>query len=265
MNALITDMSMLNYHAHPAISKSRLDLIHRSPAHYKAEAENPSEPTAAMLWGSMYHSLILTPDDFARTYAVMPEGIDRRTKEGKDAWAAWQEEYEGMTPVDRPTMTELTAMRDALMAHSFASAALQGGLTEQSYFAMIDGVECKCRPDFVLGNTMTDLKTCKDARPDMFSRATWDYRYHVQGSFYPDVYFEATRNRIELFLLVAQEKTRPYAVNVFVADEAMLDQGRREYLDDLAIYRECLDLDVWPAYPEKVQALVLPVWAQEEI
>jgi hypothetical protein len=61
------------------------------------------------------------------------------------------------------------------------------------------------------------------------------------------------------------EKSPPYAVNVFLLDEAMLDQGRREYLGDLAIYRECLELDVWPAYEEKVQALVLPVWAQEEI
>jgi exodeoxyribonuclease VIII len=259
----IRTLSIEAYHAHPAISKSKLDLIHRSPAHYKAEVDNPSEPTPAMVWGQMYHSLILTPDVFSQTYAVLEDKIDKRTKEGKQLWEDWQAANAGLIAIDRPTMTELNAMRDALMSHSLASAALTGGLAEQSHFATIDGVECKARPDYVTGDMMTDLKTCVDARADAFSKATWNFRYHVQGAFYPDVYESATGDKIARFLLVAQEKTRPYAVNVFVADETMLDQGRREYLDDLSAYRECLELDVWPAYLEQVQALILPVWAQE--
>jgi hypothetical protein len=196
MNTILRDMPMSDYHAHPAISKSKLDLIHRSPSHYRAELERPTVPTPAMLWGAMYHSLILTPALFAATYAVMPEGIDRRTTDGKQAWADWQSEYAGMTPVDKPTMTELDAMRDALMAHSLAAAALSEGVAEQSFFATINGVECKARPDYVRGDMMVDLKTCLDARAEPFSRACWNFRYHVQGAFYPDVYFEATSERI---------------------------------------------------------------------
>lgn len=259
----MTSLPIKDYHAHPAISKTKLDLLHRSPAHLQEELLNPTPATPAMLWGQMYHSLILTPDQFALTYAVLPEGIDRRYKEGKEAWASWQEDHPGMIPVDKPDMTVLNAMRDALMSHSLAAAALTGGIAEQSYFFMIDGVECKCRPDYVVGNLMADLKTCIDARPEPFSRATWNFRYHVQGAFYPDGYFEATGIRIEHFFMVAQEKAAPHAVNVYRADDEMLDQGRREYHDDLSVYRECLELDIWPSYPEQVQALVLPVWVQE--
>lgn len=82
-------MENADYHAHPAISKSHLDLIARSPLHYWARYIDPNrvptEPTDAMRLGTAVHTLTLEADQFEARYAVAP-AVDRRYKAGKEAW-----------------------------------------------------------------------------------------------------------------------------------------------------------------------------------
>lgn len=76
-----------DYHGGPGISKSGLDLIHRSPMHYKAvvDAANENrEPTAAQAIGTAAHCLILEPAEFPKLYCLalrpqdVPHAIDDR-------------------------------------------------------------------------------------------------------------------------------------------------------------------------------------------
>ncbi len=260
------DLSLPDYLAHPAVGKSDLDLIHRSPAHYKAAKALPEEDTDALRWGRMFHSLVLQPDVFDAQYAVLEEKIDRRTNIGKAAWEEWQEANPGKQAVDRPVMSELRAMRDSIFSHSRAGAAITGRMEVSAFWPLNGGEhQCKCRPDCVnVNGILVDLKTCQDARPEEFSRDCWKYRYHVQAAYYLDGWEEATGEKPSKFLFVAIEKKPPYAVACYLADEGMVRQGRAEYLADLALYEECLATDNWPAYPEIVQEIMLPVWAQED-
>lgn len=74
------------YHGGPGISKSGLDLVHRSPMHYHAvvTAANDHTPTAAQELGTAAHALILEPDVFTDTYCLalrrsdVPEAIEER-------------------------------------------------------------------------------------------------------------------------------------------------------------------------------------------
>lgn len=75
------NMTNAQYHAAEGVSKSDLDLVHISPAHYKARKGNTAQ-TPAMLIGSALHKLVLEQESFDKEFAVLPE-IDRRTKEGK--------------------------------------------------------------------------------------------------------------------------------------------------------------------------------------
>lgn len=80
------NLSNEEYHGGPGISKSGLDLIHRSPLHYRAAktAANDNEPTAAQAIGTAFHSLLLEPESFAQLYcqqlqrSEVPEAIDDR-------------------------------------------------------------------------------------------------------------------------------------------------------------------------------------------
>ena len=74
------------YHGGPGISKSGLDLIHRSPMHYKAviDGANDNQPTPAQMIGTAAHCLILEPQEFAKHYCLalrpqdVPHAIDDR-------------------------------------------------------------------------------------------------------------------------------------------------------------------------------------------
>lgn len=68
------------YHGSPGESKSLLDLVNRSPAHYRARqlAANDNEATAAQRIGTAFHALLLEPQEFFQTYclALRPQDVD---------------------------------------------------------------------------------------------------------------------------------------------------------------------------------------------
>lgn len=73
-----------DYHTGPGISKSGLDLVAKSPAHYyhAKNAANDNEPTVAQAFGTAFHSMLLEPGEFQKTYVVelnrndWPDAID---------------------------------------------------------------------------------------------------------------------------------------------------------------------------------------------
>lgn len=75
-----------DYHGGPGISKSGLDLIRRSPQHYKAvvDGANDNQPTAAQAIGTAAHCLILEPQEFSKNYCLalrqadVPDAIEDR-------------------------------------------------------------------------------------------------------------------------------------------------------------------------------------------
>ena len=77
-------ISNAEYHGGPGISKSGLDLVHRSPMHYNAvvTAANDRTPTPAQEIGTAVHMAILEPEEFAKTYCLalrrsdVPDAID---------------------------------------------------------------------------------------------------------------------------------------------------------------------------------------------
>ena len=78
-------MTIKEYHAHPALSRSRLWLLHESPQKFKWAEEHPEPPSPAFRLGAAFHKLALEPQTFDEEYVVAPT-IDRRTKDGKALW-----------------------------------------------------------------------------------------------------------------------------------------------------------------------------------
>jgi exodeoxyribonuclease VIII len=72
-----------DYHHGPGVSKSGLDLIHRSPMHFNAvmTAANDRLPTEAQEMGTAFHTLLLEPHIFVTDYTLslrqqdVPEAI----------------------------------------------------------------------------------------------------------------------------------------------------------------------------------------------
>ncbi len=63
-------LSNSGYHVGPGRSKSGLDIIRRSPAHFKHAQETEREETAAFVLGSAGHGVMLEADQFEKEFAL---------------------------------------------------------------------------------------------------------------------------------------------------------------------------------------------------
>jgi len=272
-------MTNEQYHAdRSAISKSGLDLIHRSPAHYYAAYLDPnSEPrteTEAMKIGTMVHTIILEPE-LITNYAVFNDaqivaeiggGNPRATNRYKEWKHAHAIENQGKIFVSHAEMESAKRMSDAVYSHPSAKDLLTDFTAEQT-FMWVDpetGVKCKCRPDAVKndGKIILDIKSTEDAG-EAFAKSVFNYRYHVQAPFYMDGFEAATGIRPEWFIFIAVEKNPPYDVVVYYTPADVMEFGRNEYKNDLRRFKECQQSGVWPGYSNIVEPLKLPGWAMK--
>ena len=260
-------MTNAEYHASGAVSKSILDLVHRSPAYYKYCMENPREQTESMLLGSVVHKLVLEPETFADEFAVAPD-CDRRTKEGKAEWKGFTDALrDDVQPITGQMYETACNMRDAVKAHEIASRLLSDGKAEQSFFWERDGIKCSCRPDYLRDDGLVvDLKSTQNATPESFSRDAYSFRYYVQAWWYLDG-LKKNGIQAENFLFIAVENKPPFHVCVYAADDLYYKLGEEEALQDFEKYKECTKSGIYYGYDKepKVHSLSLPDYIARRI
>lgn len=260
-------MSNADYHAHEAIGSTTLKKIaSKSVLHAMSEEFNQ---TPAMVLGSAVHAAILEPETFNSEYAVAPK-VDRRTKIGKETWAAFVLASEGKTVLTEEQNENVSGIKSSILSHSIANSMITGGEAEYSYFSRcpITGLELKCRPDYVKSGALIDLKTCADASTDGFTRACINLGYAIQAAFYLDVYNAATGENLEDFYFLAVETSKPYAVNTFKMGEVEIKLGRHLYtqaLSDLAEFRKDTTRIREFGYANIIKEIQFPLWALEKM
>jgi exodeoxyribonuclease VIII len=260
------------YAAWPAARHSDLKEFSRSPAHARyRQLHGGGDQTEAQGFGTLCHLLLFQPERLELEYALTPEArVDRRTKDGKAAYAAWVAEAKGRIPLDRDEHRRAARIVDAIRSVPTVAELLRAPGANEVSIAWQDersGELCKARLDAVrsfMGWTFVlDLKTALDASPRAFSRAIAAFGYHSQAAFYLDglaALAEAGRR----FVFVAAEKDEPHGVALYEIDDEDLEVGRRTYRRHLAQYAECRRTGVWPSYPDGVEPLRLPGWARKE-
>ena len=265
-------MNNTEYHADTsAISASGLKLFMRSPAHYYAAYLDPNRiersPTPAMRIGTATHCAILEPERFSAEYIALPEDLDRRTKEGKQAYSELI-----------ATGAELLTSDDMAMVMNMACAFRDNTISrslfdrphgvEQSIYATVNGVSCKCRPDFITNDyrLVMDVKTAKDASPEGFGRSAWSLGYHLQAAFYRRVISAATGTTPD-FIFGCVESERPHLVAYYTVPQYLLDYADGLVDTLLERYAECLHTGIWHGYIAEMepQELSVPGYAQRII
>ena len=272
--SIIHGMSNADYHALPSVSSSQLKTILRSPAHY-ADAylsEKPrKEPTASMVLGSLTHTLFLEPENFGSEYIIAPE-CDRRTKDGKAIYAAFQDAADGLTIITAEQLTTAQSMANSMCGH-IIHQAMTGGHAEASIFYSASvgglGVACRIRPDYHIPPCDTwptgliiDVKTTDDARPEAFARTCVNFGYDLSAAMYCDGFMRHYgADEPPLFLLLVVERDAPHAVACYECSPEMLDKGNEKYSKALELLTICRLSGEWPGYDSGIQLLNLPKWA----
>ena len=259
-----------DYHAHPAISKSHLDQVARSPLHYWARYLDPNrqlqEPTPAMAIGSAVHTHVLELDQWDARYAMAPESIDRRTKQGKAEWEVFTTAATGRTVLSRTDAELVMRMGHAVYSHPAAAMLLKQlpGKAETTHMwnDAATGLQCKCRPDWLTddGSLIIDLKTTEDASPAGFRKSIANWRYHVQAAWYLNGIEHATGTRPDQFIFICVEKKAPFAVAVYAADAEMIQIGGEAAARDLDVLATCKAAGAWPGYSDQIETINLPGW-----
>lgn len=256
---LVLGMPNEAYHAYAGISKSGLDLIARSPAHYAYRASH--EPSRAMVIGSATHAAIFEPDVFAKQYMLLKDVTDRRASAYKEAVKVHGED----NVLTGKEADAVAGMQAELQLNPHAQALLSAsGWPEIACFATdpVTGVLVKCKFDKLLKDLRSvDLKTTQDLRE--FAKSVANYRYHVQQAFYSDVFEWATGLQLTSFDFLAVEKDAPNASRIFALDTPSVDYGRKLYRQALNVYAECLQANEWPMPPGDTEYLTLPYWAAD--
>lgn len=260
-------LSNADYHSSSAISKSGLDELAKSPLHFWNKYLNPEKPetvwTDAFTVGAALHNLVLEPQNFDKEFTLLPE-INRRTKAGREEYAAFEKANKDKILLKPEQLEVCQRMASSIESHDKASSYLDGfGKAETSIFFDWDGVECRCRPDYIREDgVVVDVKTAACAHPSIWPKKAYDFRYHVQTAFYSEGYRQAFGEYPKAFVFVVVEKTEPYGVSVFKASDDILNAGLIDCVRDLELYRRCLKDDKWPGYAEdKELDLSLPGYA----
>lgn len=263
-------MTEKEYRAHPAISRSELWRIRESPEKFKWYKEHPEPPTPALIFGQVFHKLALEPLTFGDEFAVAPN-VDRRTKDGKAAWAEFTATADGKTVITQDVFDKASEMVCALYRAPFVKKLLDGSHELPLFWTdEMTGEDCKVRLDAlseVNGQPIiVDLKTTADASTDGFMRSAVRLGYHFQAAMYSEGY-EKNYGKKPLFVFIAIEKEAPFSVNILQADEAFVSHGYDIFRELIGTYHECKQTDNWYGFLGAYQVinnLALPSWLAEK-
>lgn len=248
------------YRQAPGVNISNLKAMRRSPAHYLAKVTAPpSDPTPALVFGTLLHRACLEPDKLAGSFAVKPDDIDFRTKAGKE----WRDS-QTVPIIDAQQGAALEQASAKVLAHPHASAILARADKEVSVFkkrSLTSDLLLKGRLDAVAVDeqgltTIADIKTCEDASSDAFARSIATFGYAEQAAFYMDLIGAS------YFLFIAVEKYAPYEVAIYCLDEESIALGRERNERHLDTLERCLAVNEWVGYSPEIETISLPRWAK---
>lgn len=166
------------------LSFSAFKEFAESPQHFIRYKLREKKQTDAMIFGSMFHCLVLEPEEFDSRFAVAPK-VDRRTKAGKLEWEIFCEANAGKDIVKAVDFELAQRMQEKVMQNEASRFLVTrfdkkeegvqwefGGFKWRGY---IDG-----EGESIIG----DLKVMADAKPRKVGYTIRDMRYHWQPVFY---------------------------------------------------------------------------------
>jgi len=264
-DGIYPDMSIEDYHQSDGVSRSSLMLMGRTPFHYWYEKESgqakPRTATPAMVLGELVHTLCLEPEFYDERFAVAPK-VDKRTKAGKEAWFAFDGAIGDATAIKSEDYEIAQAMASSFRADKVCSTLITGAKFENSIFFTHEatGLQCKSRPDVLIGDMVGDLKTTASAGMRDFQTSCHKFGYFLQAAMLKAA-LKSIGLDMSMFVFLCVEKDSPYAVASYPLSLEALEYGSNLFDTLMFKLKECKDSGLWPSYGTK--ELCLPSYLKE--
>jgi hypothetical protein len=240
---------------------SQIKKLALSGKQYLHAVNNPTEPTSAMLLGTLVHFLVLG----ARSGAKPLVRYDGGTRQG-NAWKDFAAAHAGAEILTAKEWAEGEKIAAAVMADPVAQARLSGARLEVPIVWEESGLKFSTSGvDIVtVDDAAGDLKTTTSTYPDAWTRQAFKMLYPQQVAFYRrGLRANGIACSRGLFLL-GVETNAPYEVVDLELTEGMIDFADRTvslWLERLRVYK---DSNQWPGYAQKPVPFDLPSWMQSD-
>ncbi len=264
---IFAGLPMAQYQAAHGLSKSRIDVLMRSPLDFSRIAAGTlkRETTEALEIGTVYHSALF---EDKHDYVIRPDTYEAPESAKKDAplilkpWNGnsttcklWLASNAGKTILSRAEQSEIARDIAYIRKHRHAAPILaRPGRAELSFFAREEkrGFMLKGRADWLWLNPdgtvgIADLKTTIDATTRKFSREILERRYHVQAAQYRYI-LRRLGYELSEWAFIAFEKGGAPKCNVRRLSPQAIDKGEDELNEAFDLYYKCRLGDEWPDY-----------------
>jgi exodeoxyribonuclease VIII len=264
------NLSSEEYHADSAISSSGIKLLLQNPLKFWDTRINPEREqvdTKALKAGKAFHTLLLEPEKFSQQFIVLPPvnsiKIDSEiweklscTPDGKDFELPTTKTAKVVHYVGPKLVVSEEDYRDMQMAvaeirkSQYLSSLCKGGLIEVSLFWRdeLSGLMCRVRFDYLHPLWGIDYKTTTDVTDK--TALGWsiaDYFYDASGAMYLEgmkrLYEQGLyeHGNHENFILLFQEKKRPYIARAVRLHDELLSLGYAKFRRGLEIYQQNIE------------------------
>ena len=218
--------------------------------------------TKAMADGTAVHAFFLERDKFDTDFVVKPADMRLNTKAGKE----WALEHQSKIIIDSELGNNLYEMEKSFMDSPAKLIYDIKGQTELSYFwDDLGTIKGKCRPDWISddGDIVVDVKTTTDASPRGFQKSISTWGYHLQLGWY----LRGLRKLglpAEQFIFIAIEKTAPFCVGVYRADQDMINFAMKELDQLMPEIQTAMVSNEFPDYTPEITSIGLPPWMTDK-
>jgi exodeoxyribonuclease VIII len=202
-------------------SSSTKTLLNGTNAHLAHERETPREETDAFAVGAYTHALLLDPKSIETNFIRVGD-IDRRTKDGKEAWASAQRRANltGARIVTDDQVALATAMANSVYENPSAASLINTAIEREiTIIGAIGNRPAKCKADAVIrlaqACIVLDIKTTESASPRDFAASAAKFGYYHQAAFYRRLIEQTHLGVVDDFVIIAVEKKPPHLCAVY--------------------------------------------------
>lgn len=255
------------------ITKSGLDKIESSPLDYWWHYLNPNRPEyeadEKTIFDEAFRCAVLNPVEFARKYVDMP-AINRRTNIGKAEVEALENTVAKNSQIllkpakDYPDKyNTILKMKAEIDKHPLCNLIFADGTANElvQFEEEMSGALVSFRSHWVdnTNNLIVHLSSTKDASEEQFAKDSVNFKNHKRAAIQLDGYANINQPKMA-FLFVNVEREAPYKISCLFLDERSISAGRSIYLDNCALFMECVKSGKWPGFSEKAVPVSLPEW-----
>lgn len=261
---IIDDLPDDIYHGAIGVSSSKLKLFIECPQKYYAKYIAKIIPDAEKAYfdfGKAIHTVFLQPWLFESSYVCQPEEIKIRSSK---VWYAFKEKADaaGQVVLTQAQWDDMPILRQSLESNAKAKALTHHGVAERSIFTrdVETGLIIKCRPDYMIGKLIIDLKSDASADPRFFGPKAKKLGYHIQDALYTDV------AQADEFAFLVVESSRPFVITAPVILDADVKRlGYLKYRKAMRELKRCMEHNVWPAYTDLAVTVGLNHFEQQDL